>query len=110
MSTLTKTKNKSSVKSRKTVRKDFRIDCYDGIFSEEELHLLQTYGQKLRELATGKIKPKTPLQRRFVKVAKSQLDAFSFAEVTWIKYLNRKDIEARFMEMDKIYLEAFESI
>ena len=71
-------------------RKDiFEIKCSREIFSEEEIDILEAYGNPFRRLTSGKRVPVTDAQRRFIKVAQGQCHPETIYEKTWAKFINR---------------------
>jgi len=104
METLTRSKKKrqKSVSTRK-----LRIDCDRGVFSDDELFLLEKYGNKLQMLAEDKVRPKTKAQKRFIDVAKGKKEPFSTAEWAWNKYTRRREIEKDMKEKMEDFQEYF---
>ena len=76
----------------------FHIDCSLGIFSPEQKEILIKYGHWFQALSSGELEPITPLQLRFIKVIKGEIDPFSVEEWAWLKYISRKKIEAKYGE------------
>ena len=76
----------------------FRIDCSLGIFSPEQREMLIEFGHWFHALTNGDLEPITPLQLRFINVMKHEIEPFTIAEWAWLKYISRKEIEAKYGE------------
>ena len=75
-------------RARKTKVK-YEIKCSRDIFSEEEIEILEIYGNQFRRLTSGERKPVTDAQRRFIQVAQGQCHPETIYEKAWAKYINR---------------------
>ncbi len=76
-------------------RKDYKLLCYNGIFSEREITLLKRYGYWMEALASGDIKPLTPAQERFVRVCKGECKPTTEYEIAWCTLNERREYEAK---------------
>ncbi|MDT8394608.1 MAG: DUF413 domain-containing protein [Bacteroidales bacterium] len=76
----------------------FLIDCSIEIFSNEEREVLEKYGHWFQAITSEELAIFTPLQQRFVKVMKKEVDPFSVEEWAWLKYISRKEIEQKYNE------------
>ena len=72
----------------------FSIRCSREIFTQQEIELLERYGQGLERLANGNRLPTTAAQRRFVAAANGQCEPQTIYEETWVKYARRLDWES----------------
>jgi uncharacterized protein YifE (UPF0438 family) len=72
-------------------QRDFVPPCTNsGIFSAEEYAMLERHGHWLTALATGKIKPLTPAQERFLRVDQGKCEPETIFEIVWTRLKERQ--------------------
>ena len=71
------------------ITEKFEIKCSREIFSEEEIDILEAYGNQFQRLINGKRPPVTDAQRRFIEVAQSRRLPETIYEKIWVKYQAR---------------------
>lgn len=59
-----------------------------GDFTIKEADILEKYGRTFQQLATGVLKPKTQIEKKFVQVVDGRKEPENEYEKAWIKYLN----------------------
>lgn len=71
----------------------FVFECSREIFSEEEISLLERYGNQFQRLMDGDRTPMTAAQQRFVEVAHGRCRPETKYEKVWWKYIWRLNWE-----------------
>ena len=97
-----------TIQSRIPGTSEFRIDCLPFIFTFEELEILKKEGHVLKALSDGTRNPGTGKEKSFVQFIRGQKNPTSVEETAWIKYLNRRKLEASLFpseELCKEYLQ-----
>ena len=64
-----------------------RLKYLEYQFTLSEIELLEKHGHVLEKFATGRIKPRTPNQERFIQVVKGVLSAERTIENIWMRYI-----------------------
>jgi uncharacterized protein YifE (UPF0438 family) len=64
----------------------FVFQCDPSLLGDDIIKALTRYGNRLRALATGECTPETDAQERFVRVHRSEEDAFTQPERFWRTY------------------------
>ena len=72
----------------------FVIRTSKAIFTQAEIEYLERYGDKLEELMNGVRLPKTPAQKRFIRVCKDEVEPETKYENVWWKYIKRLEWES----------------
>ncbi len=73
----------------------FEIQCSREAFTHGELAILERYGRQFTALATGRRRPATEAQRRFVECANKKHLPETIYEKAWAKYVSRMKWERR---------------
>lgn len=71
----------------------FEIKCSREIFSEEEIAILEKYGNVFQKLMDGERAPQTDAQHRFIEVVHGLYEPKTTYEKVWGKYLWRLNWE-----------------
>jgi uncharacterized protein len=80
----------------------FEIDCNHQVFSNEQIKILEQYGHWFKALTSGELEPITDLQKRFISVAKKELEPETKEEKAWFLYLGRKAVEDKLGDKLKV--------
>lgn len=83
----------------------FTVDCSHAIFTNEEIEILEKWGNWFMALTEGELEPLTELQTEFIKVAKGLRSPFSIEEKAWFKYQGRKRLEREKGEKFNLHYE-----
>lgn len=67
----------------------FELKCSTEVFSQEEIDILERFGEQFLQLMHGKRPPQTDAQRRFIAVAHGECRPDTVYEKVWRKYLDR---------------------
>jgi uncharacterized protein len=73
----------------------FIIDCNTNAFSNEEIEILEKWGNWFNALCDEILVPFTMKQEIFIRTAKGELEPVSIEEQAWCKYLGTKNSESR---------------
>ena len=68
--------------------------CSTETFTQEEIDILERYGEQFAKLMHGQRPPNNEAQERFVRVAQGKRNPSTIYERTWRKYLDRLSWEA----------------
>ncbi|MDY3561100.1 DUF413 domain-containing protein [Gemmata sp. JC673] len=74
-------------------RHDFFVPPGES-FTPAERELLTKYGRWMEALVSGAIRPTTPSQEQFVRVARGEGDPASDFERAWVKVMRERDVAA----------------
>ncbi|EKN3392660.1 hypothetical protein O1Y80_000810 [Yersinia enterocolitica] len=100
----------SAIKSQEhneLIGKEYKLQCKENVFTDEELDILNMYGAWLSALVANKIRPETPMQKKFVQECRHFRELpvenmlifyknhknLNSIQATWFKYLCRIKIE-----------------
>ncbi len=73
----------------------FVIDCQTDAFNNEEIEILEKWGNWFQALCDEKLTPFTMMQEQFICVFKGENEPVSIEEKAWIKYLGQKRNEEK---------------
>jgi len=69
----------------------FKIDCSNAIFNQEEEKILKKFGHWFQALTNGELEPITPEQKRFVEVARNSEMPITVFEKVWFYALEESE-------------------
>src|SRR5207302_1138734 len=74
-------------------RRPFAFGCSTAVFPTAELEALSEYGNWLEALEAGAIRPTTPEQEHFLRVACEEADPSTVYERAWVRLKGRREYE-----------------